>query len=230
MKPPARSAQNMSEEQPEDAVRASLSALCDGQADDDSARRARDAWRNDAEARRTWHAYQLIGDVLRSDELATPPARDAAFLAALHSRLQREPVVLAPQPLPAVVGGAAVVGRAAGAGAGTRRSQQRWLAPAAVAAGVMAVAGVLAVSRLGAPDAAQPQPVMASRSASAPNFTLVTGPAVVSASPDGAAMLRDAELDAYLNAHQSARRSGAIVLPGSSLRSVEVVLPAGRQP
>ena len=224
MKPPARSAQNMSEEQPEDAVRASLSALCDGQADDDSARRARDAWRNDAEARRTWHAYQLIGDVLRSDELATPPARDAAFLAALHSRLQREPVVLAPQPLPAVVGGAAV------AGAVTRRSQQRWLAPAAVAAGVMAVAGVLAVSRLGAPDAAQPQPVMASRSASAPNFTLATGPAVVSASPDGAAMLRDAELDAYLNAHQSARRSGAIVLPGSSLRSVEVVLPAGRQP
>ena len=35
--------------------------------------------------RSTWHAYHLIGDVLRSDDLARPPARDAAFLAALRA-------------------------------------------------------------------------------------------------------------------------------------------------
>jgi sigma-E factor negative regulatory protein RseA len=216
MNPQAGRPQAMTEESPEDAVRACLSALSDGQVDDDSARLACDAWRDDVHARHTWHAYQLIGDVLRSEELATPPDRDAAFLNALRSRLQQEPVVFAPQPLPRA--------------AGPRRPHPRWLAPAAAAAGFMAVAGVLVVTRMNVPDAAALQPVMAGSPASASSFNLATGPAVVPSSPAGAAMLRDAELDAYLNAHQSARRTCAMTLPGSGLRSVEVVIPAGRQP
>ncbi|MBC7939164.1 MAG: anti-sigma 24 factor, partial [Chitinophagaceae bacterium] len=39
---------------------------------------------------------------------------------------------------------------------------------------------------------------------------------------------RDARLDAYLEAHQAARGGGA-ALPGSALRSVEVVVPASGQ-
>ena len=46
----------------------------------------------------SWHAYQLIGDVLRSEDLAAEPAADEAFLVALRARLADEPVVLAPQP------------------------------------------------------------------------------------------------------------------------------------
>ena len=42
-----------------------LSALADGQAD--AAEPACGLWRDDAAARQTWHAYHLIGDVLRSE-------------------------------------------------------------------------------------------------------------------------------------------------------------------
>src|SRR5471030_763714 len=75
-----------------------LSALADGDATDSEAARAFQAWRDDSEARASWHAYQLIGDVLRSEDLAVEPAADESFLVALRARLADEPVVLAPQP------------------------------------------------------------------------------------------------------------------------------------
>ena len=37
-----------------------------------------ESWRGDGELREDWHAYHLIGDVLRSDDLAIAPARDEA--------------------------------------------------------------------------------------------------------------------------------------------------------
>lgn len=40
-------------------------------------------------------------------------------------------------------------------------------------------------------------------------------------------MMRDAQLDAYLNAHQAARGSGAMALPGTGLRNADVLVPAG---
>lgn len=120
-----------------DDTRARLSALADGDAQ--AAEAACAGWRDDAEARRTWHAYQLIGDVMRSDDLARPAARDAAFLAGLRERLAAEPVVLAPAPasVPA-------------------RRRQHWLLPVAAAAGFVVVAGVLAVARISQPGADAP--------------------------------------------------------------------------
>ena len=50
-----------------------LSALADGDATDGEAARAFQAWRDDAGARAAWHSYQLIGDVLRSEDLASEP-------------------------------------------------------------------------------------------------------------------------------------------------------------
>ena len=76
---------------PDEDRRALLSALADGEAD--AAQAGCALWRDDAEARATWHTYHLIGDVLRSDDLAAQPARDAAFLAALRERLAAEPTV-----------------------------------------------------------------------------------------------------------------------------------------
>lgn len=115
-----------------DDTRAWLSALADGDAQ--AADPACAGWRDDAEARRTWHAYQLIGDVMRSDDLARPAARDADFLAGLRERLAAEPVVLAPAPVPA-------------------RRRQHWLLPVAAAAGFVVVAGVLVVARVSQPGA-----------------------------------------------------------------------------
>jgi sigma-E factor negative regulatory protein RseA len=61
-------------------------------------------------------------------------------------------------------------------------------------------------------------------------LTLATGAPVVRTTPAGAAMLRDARLDDYIDAHQAARRGGAVVLPGSALRSVDLAVTAGQQP
>ena len=79
-----------------DAQRAALSALMDG--DGGAADQACRAWRSDAAARADWHAYHLIGDLMRSDEHRADGAHDARFLAAVRARLADEPVVLAPSP------------------------------------------------------------------------------------------------------------------------------------
>ena len=103
-----------------------LSALIDGEADASVLGRACAAWRDQPATRSEWHTYHLIGDVMRSDDLASAPSRDAAFLARLRVRLADEPVVLAPAPL---------------APATRRMRPRRWAGPVAVAAGFVAVAG-----------------------------------------------------------------------------------------
>ncbi len=97
-----------------------------------------------ARVRADWQAYHLIGDVLRSPELAAPPGHDAAFMAGLRERLAAEPVVLAPAAL-----------------AAPAPRPVRWRLPAAAvasAAGVAVVAGLLVMARGGgeAPGAAVP--------------------------------------------------------------------------
>lgn len=203
----------------EDA-RSWLSALCDGQAD--AADPACAAWRHDAEARRTWHAYQLIGDVMRSEDLARPAAGDANFLAALRQRLEAEPVVLAPEPLPAAVASAAPV-----------RRRQAWLMPVAAAAGFVVVAGVLVVARVGLPGGATDAPA-GFAGAGQPSVAVVpvvnglTRPvgAAAGAQAEGEAVLRDERLDEYLRAHQFARGGATITPPSTALRRVDLAVPA----
>jgi len=92
--------------------------------------------RTRAATRGAWHTYHLIGDVLRSSELASAPRRDADFLAGFRERLAAEPVVLAPVAAPRTA---------------------RWRVPAAAVAsmaGVAVVAGVLVMSRGGGEGAA----------------------------------------------------------------------------
>src|SRR5215813_5291888 len=74
-----------------------LSALSDGELDTPGVAHACTLWRDDPVIRSAWHAYHLIGDVLRSDDLAGRPAHDVAFVASLRTRLATEPVVLAPE-------------------------------------------------------------------------------------------------------------------------------------
>lgn len=190
-----------------------LSALVDGELPAEDVRRACAAWRGDALARRSWHAYQLIGDVMRSDDLASPPARDEAFLQRFRKRLAEEPVVLAPQAT-----SAASVGNMA-----SGRRLRRWHAGAAVAAGFVAVAGVLVVTRdpgprpepvlAGAPPAVVP--VVAGADAGVEQATFVT---------DGK-VIRDARLDRYLAAHKNFAGASALGVPSSFLRSATTDAP-----
>ena len=107
-----------------------LSAAADGDAD--AVAPACRAWEQDADARATWHAYHLIGDVLRSSELASEAGRDQAFLQRLRSRLADEPVVLAPP-------------------AKRWSLLAAWRVPAAMAAGFAMAAGVALVVSLSLP-------------------------------------------------------------------------------
>jgi len=182
-----------------DDPRSLLSALADGDAA--AAEAACRSWRETADARAAWHVYHLIGDVMRSDDLAAAPARDLRFLAALQTRLAAEPVVLAPA-----------------------RRRPAWLLPAAAAASFVAVAGVVGVARYGAADAG------AALSAGRAPDTAITlaGTAAAPAAPllvEGR-MIRDPQIDRYLRAHRSMFAAGAMTVPGAAPRSVEVLMPA----
>ena len=224
-----------------------LSALVDGEIDGDAAAQACTHWRENGSSRSSWHAYQLIGDVLRSDDLATDPARDAAFLVALRLRLADEPVVLAPQPLASTVSALAAAGRAAlplpAAGSG-RSGRWAWLAPSAVAAGFVLVAGALMVARTpdALPGSAQGVPLASAASAGGQTGAMAgqdvvadSAPAAVAgavaadvytqASTANGALLRDARLDRYLAAHKQFAGTSALGVPSAFLRSATVSIP-----
>jgi sigma-E factor negative regulatory protein RseA len=184
-----------------------LSALMDGELDASAAGRACGQWRDDPEVRSQWHAYHLIGDVLRSDDLASDGAHDAAFLAAFRQRLAKEPVVLAPAAAPASPVQAMV----------RRRS---WATPVAVAAGFVAVAGVLVVTQMSGGLSLRGVPADASMAQSSNGLSTVV--AVAGGSASGVAgdpqvevlngqLIRDVRLDEYLAAH---KKFGGSSVPG----------------
>lgn len=191
-----------------------LSALVDGEADAGTAASLSARWRDEAALRERWHSYQLIGDVLRSEELAGQ-GRDAAFLQRLRTQLDREPVVLAPRADRVAEESAAALPRQRAAGGGLRR----WATPAAVAAGFLAVIGSLAVTRLSGPQTDAPQlaqaPVVP---AEAPQRVVLAAPAD-QVEPASGVLIRDARLDQYLAAHKQFGGSSALSVPSGFLRS-----------
>jgi sigma-E factor negative regulatory protein RseA len=194
-----------------------MSAMADGEADMAECARCCAAWVDaTSEARGSWHAYHLIGDVLRSEDLASVPGHDRAFLDRLRMRLADEPVILAPQALSTV------------AGSGARAFKRLpWAMPAAVAAGVMAVATVLVVARgpgggaagsSGPALAVAPAAVVAVAADSAPAATPAAG-----VSAQGSRIVRDAQLDRYLQAHRDYGTALPGSLPGGPGRSITTV-------
>jgi sigma-E factor negative regulatory protein RseA len=184
-----------------------LSSLMDGELDASAVSRACGQWRDDPEVRARWHIYHVIGDVLRSDELASDGGHDAAFLAAFRQRLAQEPVVLAPATL--------------GTSQVTVARRRSWVAPAAVAAGFVAVAGVLVVTQLsGGLSLLGSQPDASLAKVQSPSSVMVV--AVDGAASSGAAddlpavvpngrLIRDVRLDEYLAAH---KKFGGSSVPG----------------
>ena len=205
-----------------------LSALADGEVDAATAATACNGWRSDAEARRVWHAYHLIGDVLRSEDFASADDRDGRFLLALRARLAVEPVVLAPgrrddaaEPEPA---GAALPAAARSAHPAARRPI-RWMLPSAMAAGLVLAVATFTLTRPGvvAPGAA---PTLAAAPAPLPSGSLRRASTAPAAEPARVVasdkLVRDARLDRYLAAHKQFSGSSALGVPSTFLRSATV--------
>lgn len=197
--------------------RQALSALVDGEGAD--ADHAFHAWRDGANARADWHTYHLIGELMRSDEVRCDARHDAEFLGRLRARLAVEPVVLAP-----------AVATPVAQRPGWRRA---WMAPMAVAAGFVAVAGVLVVTRVAAPEGAVPdRSVMlaspsvgraASGLQSASAGAMPSAPVPVGVPGAEGRLIRNAELDRYLAAHQQYSATSALAVPGGSVRKAAAV-------
>jgi sigma-E factor negative regulatory protein RseA len=201
-----------------DAARACLSALADGRAE--ACDPALSAWTQDADARRTWHAYQLIGDVLRSDDLAAPAERDEAFLQQLRQRLAQEPTILAPQVLVQQP-----------VRPNMRRPSLRWGAAAAVAGVSLVVGVVVTLNRAdGEQQVAKSTPQVTPSNAVVKTLNPTAQPPVIArvnvgptpvsvppaaAEPDAPQwqmlderVLRDARLETYLRAHRGSAAVG----------------------
>lgn len=197
-----------------DLARRLISAMADGEADASECGHGCAAWADaGSDARRSWYAYHLIGDVLRSEDLACPPARDRVFLERLRERLAEEPAVLA---LRSAAPPAAVGARP------TRRTA--WAVPAALAAGVMVLATVLVLTlgQAGGGDSSAALLAAAPAPAGVAAGTAALPP-VIEVSAQGSRIVRDAQLDRYLRAHRDYGTALPGSLPGGPARSIATV-------
>ncbi len=200
--------------------REDVSALVDGELDAAGSAAVCAAWARNAAIRRDWHTWQLIGDVLRSEDLATEVARDARLLAAVRERLAGEPVVLAPA--------------AAMAPALLKARPSRWVVPSAIAAGFVLVVGVVSLVQPGGPTAPSPIPLAGSGTAPVATASVAAVPPTpASVEPQTAVvadgkLIRDARLDRYLVAHKQFASTSALGVPSTFLRSATVESAVGR--
>jgi sigma-E factor negative regulatory protein RseA len=208
-----------------------ISALADGALRGEAFAAALDRLAHDEQARACWHAYHVVGDVLRCPDLAASCTGDADFLGRLQTRLALEPqparVVVPVVALP-LAAQAAVHAAAQAAARPTQAANSdsfRWKMMAGFAS-VAAVAAIgwntLAVSQPGSPavlalaapgTASQQQgsqhPVLQARAeagstVSAPAVDVATGPG------EGQVMIRNAQLDELLAAHNQAIGGAAL--------------------
>jgi len=199
-----------------DSAKERLSALADGELDPAGSTTSCAAWARDAALRADWHAWHVIGDVLRSEDLASNPGHDRDFCAKLRLRLQAEPVVLAPAP---------AIAKSAGARFDRRARPSRWTAAGAVAAGVVLVVGTFAVVRPGEWPTAQvaggdaPVSIAASPVGAASTEEAAVQPVAIVADSK---VFRDAQLERYLEAHKQFAGTSALGVPSAFLRSATV--------
>lgn len=179
-----------------------ISALADGQLRGPAFTDAVQAVCSGGEAMTSWHAYHVIGDVLRSaDAGAGRPASE--FVARFNARLAQEQPV---SPAPAVL---AAQQRAPAANDETFR----WKLVAGVAS--FAAVGAIGWSMVAGGSAA-PQAQLASATARQAPASAAT---VLTRSESGAVMIRDAKLDELLAAHRQLAGASALQMPAGFVRS-----------
>ncbi|WP_298923657.1 sigma-E factor negative regulatory protein [uncultured Ramlibacter sp.] len=183
-----------------------ISALADGQLQGEEFARCVQLVAHDPSARDTWQAYHLIGDVLRSSELAAGPV-DTAFLAKLQLRLAQEPS-FAINSIASEVQSTVAHGQSGAAKPAVNDASFRWKMVAGVAsmAAVAAIGWTVLASQSGKPEQAQ----------------LAAAPAPVGSG----VMIRDARLDELMAAHRQFGGASALQAPAGFLRNATFEGPA----
>jgi sigma-E factor negative regulatory protein RseA len=209
-----------------------VSALADGELQGEAFALAVETAVGDEDARATWHAYHLVGDVLRSSELSRCAVKDG-FMNRLQERLQAEPLHGLRTSLSAAVEPVSdvrvqVASPVVAVGEAANASVFRWKLVAGLAslAAVMAVGwhvlgttGEAAGPRLASlppPSAAVPTLVALPSNAATPVAT-ANEPAMV--------MIRDPHLDALLAAHKQFGGTSALQGPAGFLRNATFEQP-----
>lgn len=165
----------------------------------------------DAQDRATWATYHLVGDVLRSDDLAEHATDGAGFMSRFSARLADEPHLLAPAPhahgLSASPAGApfdadADLPAAVMVPAGARRRFAPAFAVAAAAA-VLSWVVLPQLQHLGTFGTVGLSPAALSAAGVAAPDVRQVAMAAAPAAPATAQsnVIRDAALDQYLEAH-----------------------------
>lgn len=199
-----------------------ISALADGRLEGDAFARAMALVQSQRGALEDWHTYHLIGDVLRSRELAggIPPAR---FLERLSARLAQEGTRPQVDTLPPI----AVRSAQPAANDGTFR----WKMVAGVASvGAFAAIGWSVLS--GAPAGAPAQPQLAAApAAESPLASAIQQPPASAGGPvlarnEPGVMIRDPKLDELLAAHRQFGGASALQMPAGFLRNATFEGPA----
>ena len=199
--------------------REQLSALADGQLQGAELANAMAYAAQDDEGRATWQLYHLVGDVLRSSDLARPTS------VALVPRLRAELAKEAPPVRATVPAQVAVV--ASNSTQAANASVFRWK----MAAGVASLAAVAAIgwSSLASLQGSDARGLgggaqlaqSAERPAAAP-----AAPVVAVADAEGQqVMIRDPRLDELLAAHKQFGSTSALQMPAGFLRNATFETP-----
>ncbi|TAM48749.1 MAG: anti-anti-sigma factor [Burkholderiaceae bacterium] len=202
-----------------------ISALADGQLRGEEFARALEAVSADAQALATWHAYHVVGDVLRSGELAAC-RRDVAFIARLKTRLRQEQIPVQPisamGPVALNPHSAKSRDRNAGIRRAANESSLRWK----LVAGFASLAALAAISWTGLTGWRQAPGLSQLAQAVVPAQPQAVQPVVDVADGPAQVMIRDPRLDAFLAAHEQFGGTSALQMPAGFLRNATFEGPA----
>ena len=208
-----------------------ISALVDGQLQDEEFVQTLAELESSSEARLTWDTFHLVGDVMRSGDMSIP-AHDTAFVARLRIRMNQD--ASSAQAVPGVEIAANVQDPPLKESA----NDGSWRRFAGLAS--LMLAGVLAWQTLHladsdslaiTPQTAQLQasppvspsstPVLASGKATNVKLGLIRqdGTSALAMASEPQVMIRDPQLDALLAAHRQVGGASAIHLPAGFLRN-----------
>ena len=208
------------------AIRTLVWNLADGRLSGEALDRAVQAACQDEEGERAWHLAHLVGDVMRSQELAGR-CLDAGFVHAVQARIAAE--VFEPFAAPLVPGATGAAAPLEGRAEGRVEPANGWRWQMVAGVGAMALALVAAFSLGGHWPSAEPTGTLA-QSVRPPEMTMPVekppappvpaseqGNATAAAAPT--VMLRDSRLDELLAAHRQMGGASALQKPAGFFRN-----------